>query len=255
MENLNHQKVCSSTLKQQQGFALVSLVCLMPLILAGIIFLYIGTTQIEIKSVVAQTCRVELLKVQEQSIPYLKALMALNAVIDIVKFGKFLARLARILVLIPPVAAIARTVLAVTTVAEEIIPAIQKGILAALWTTMETGLFRAQKGLKNILMGYQNKSVKLLDLNLQMVFGNFVRGLSVEPEHPKKQLTKYRLKTDFEEKQKLFLHWRYELQTNSQLYEFAQWKQKFSGHCAATLKKEEPWSPTLYADKFYWNFL
>jgi hypothetical protein len=116
-------------------------------------------------------------------------------------------------------------------------------------------LISGHRKLSKILIDYSKKTTGLVILSNKIVFANYIRGLSVEPEDPRAKLTKYRLMKNFEDKQKLFLHWRYQLKTSAALFEWAPWQQTFSGHCSATLKKEEPWEPTLYADRFYWKFL
>ncbi len=255
MENALYQRKTSSKLERQKGFALVFLITLLPLVLAALTFLYVATTQIEIKSTLQQTCRIELMKGQQTASSLIKSLMALNKLVTVVKWGDFIARVLSLAATpFPPVAAAIRGILALAKTAKTAIPLIQKAILIGLGAGLETYLMNGHRALLKILNHYARKSTDLVTLSNKIVFANYIRGLSVEPENPNARLTTYRLKKDFENKQELFLHWKYQLKTSPFLFEWAPWQQTFHGYCSATLKKEEPWEPTLYAGKLFWKF-
>lgn len=255
MENTYYQRKASSKIERQKGFALVFLITLLPLVLAALTFLYVGTTQIEIKSTLQQTCRAELMKAQKTASSLINTLMAINKLIAIVKWGEFLARIASYVTTPFPLLSLAiKGILAVAKTAKTAIPLIQKAILVGLGPGLEYYLVVGHRELSKILTAYSQKTTDLMILSNKLVFANYIRTLSVEPENPAAELTKYRLKKNFEDKQQLFLHWRYRLKASPALFKWAPWEQTFHGHCSATLKKEEPWEPTLYAGKFFWKF-
>lgn len=250
MENTQYQSKTSKRLQQQHGFALVLFMSLLPMILAALTFLYIGTTQIELKSTLEQTCRIQLMNVQKNASNHLRTLMAVNKLVNIVKATQILALLSRVvLVGLPILAPILQSILATTKTAQEAIPRIQKAIIHSLLSTMSLGILKTQQELLKVLKNYQKKTAGLWIISNQFVFPNSHPALAVEPENPQSRLTKYRITQNFEDDQRLSLSWRYTLKTSSTLLPWAPWQQSFSGVCAATLNKEEPWIATLIADK------
>lgn len=56
----------TSTNESEKGIVIIYLCFLMPLILTAILFVYVGTTQLEISSTLHQICRTELLAIQDK---------------------------------------------------------------------------------------------------------------------------------------------------------------------------------------------
>lgn len=262
MENTNDTNLRTGALKSpgsrpardQSGFALVLLVTLLPLLLGGILFLYFATTQIEIRSHLNQVCRAELLEIQEEGSSLIKSLMALNKLIDVVKWADFIAGIATVLAFFNPgLIAVVRGILRLTKSARTAIPKIQKLILFGLGPGLTQKLLKVRATLLETLNEYTSKTENLLLISDKVFIGNYVRPLSVEPKNPKARLTKYKLREDFSKKQNIFLLWQYQLTSNSEIFPWTPWKQKFHGYCSATLREEEPWEPVLYVDKLIWN--
>ena len=244
----------SSILENQKGFALVILAVLMPLILAALAFLYVSTTQIEIRSTLLQTCRNELIQTQEKSASLIKSLMSLNKLVDIIKWSLFIAKLLSLASLANPMLAVLiKSVLAIANSSSKVISILQKTIIYSLWITMENDLIKLQSQLRQILKSYSKKTKDLMLISTQLIIGNLFREISVEAEKPNEKITKYRLKKEFSEKQKLYVRWRYNVQLAPTLTQWIDLNQNFNGFCGVSLRKEEPWIPILYADKFYWK--
>lgn len=256
MEIYYYQNINRSTLEQQRGFALIALLLLMPLVLLALVFLYLSTTQIEIRSSLHQTCRVQLLKTQESAAIEIRNLMALNKVVQLVKRISTIAEFSRLLIIaFPFLAPLINGIVAATRSAAQTVRIIQKTILFKIQATMTLGLFETQAQLRTIINKYRPRVRQLATLEEPFVGMNPVVSLAVEAVSPRSKLTTYRLKNDFENKQSLKVQWRYHLKASQTFNAWTRWHQHFNGSCAATLRKEEPWNATLYEDKSLLRFL
>lgn len=253
MENFNYKKKRNSPqIRSEKGFSLVLLTTLIPLILAAIVFIYIGTTQIELKTSLHQTCRIELMKAQKVSSNLIYGLMLINKVIDGLKWAFVIGELLEFTVVLASVGA---AILSIAEFTAQQIPRIQKLIIAGIIAEEKYFLASTHYKLNGVIRDFKNRAHNLIDISNSFIFTNPLKGVPVEPENPKLPLTKYKLKKNFEDKQQLFFVWKYQLKTSSMFFRWANWNQRFRGGCNTTLKKESPWEPTLYADKFYWRFL
>ena len=251
VENNHRQTQRSDLLKKQEGFAVIFLLSLLPLILAATTFLYIGTCQLEMKSTMQKTCRAEFMKVQDSAARHIKTLLELNKFVDLIKWGQFVAAVtAAISFIMPPLKPIFMAILKSTKNAKEALPRLQKAVLLSLESTMRGGLLMTQKKLSLLIRDYQRRTAGLLAISNSWFVPRSSFQFSVEAEDPRAQLTKYRLKQKFEELQTLTLLWGYSLQTDSPLWRWASWKQSFRSSCSVTLERGPRWQPTLIADKF-----
>lgn len=228
----------------------------MPVILATLTFLYIGTTQIEIKTSLHQICRMELLHIQQTASKQIQTLLALNRIIDLIRTTHAIAIVLRALSLVVPgLIAISQFLYQSSQSLQKTVSRIQKIIIFSLRKTMMISPFSLTARLQKELTAYSKRTQQLVSLKEKIVHFLPPTDLSVEPVTPQSNLTKYRLRDRFEERQRLQIHWKYRMKTAPQLITWANWSQAFGGQCSATLKKENPWQPTLYVDRRFWSYL
>lgn len=251
MENHYDRKYKSNSKAKHEGFILVWLIGFLPLFFTAFTLLYTTTTQIELKSVLHQTCRTELLKIQETAAHHIQSLMAVNKLVDIANWAQFLTALSTIILIpFPFLAPIVETIFLKTKSVREAIPLIQKAIITNLRVTLTNGLWQTQRKLQLIIKNYKNKTSALWLIERAQVIGIPPLSLAIEAESPRSGLSKYRLKNNFSHLQSLTLSWNYSTARHSLFHTLAGWNQSFSGQCSATLEQEEPWNAVLYADKF-----
>lgn len=232
--NCSHRKVCSThlinigwLLAKQQGFALIWLCTLLPAILTTIIFVYAASIQIEIKSALHQLCRRELLAAQAQSSKIIQKIMTFHQTKNDVRkqdLGKINALT-------------------------------QQALVNALAQHNQFSLKQSQSAIQKSILGYQKKLSPFMDLTEIEVSGNPYSAYSIQMNihHSLDFSEPIQLNENFERLQSLTLSWKYQLKLSRNFIIESSWSQNFEGHCSATLKKEKPWPPILYEDKFFWK--
>lgn len=214
----SRRKTRQSLLKQQQGFALMIMCMSLPVILMVSIFVYVGTIQIEIKSTLNQLCRQELLSAQTRAAQIFKKIRSENT--D-----------------------------AHTTYL------VQQELLKTLVQNSDFSLNKSKMQLHNMLLNYQNRLAPLMILSQIEIQGtpNSLSSIQMNLHNLLTLSNPIQFNESFERLQSLTLSWRYQLRLPSNFILDTPWSQSFEGHCSATLKKEKPWSPILYEDKFFWK--
>lgn len=203
---------------QQQGFALVLMCMVLPIVLLISIFVYVGTTQIEIKSTLNQLCRQELLSAQNRAAHIFQKIRDSNT--------------------------------------DPHTPhAVQEKLLRTLVQNSDFSLNKSKIQLHNTLLNYQNKLAPLMSLSQIEIQGtpNSLSSIQMNIHNLLSLSNSIHFNENFERLQSLTLSWRYQLKLSPNFILDTPWSQNFEGHCSATLKKEKSWSPILYEDKFFWK--
>jgi len=224
-------------INSEKGFALIMMCLLLPIFLVTCTFIFIGMAQIEIKTTLNHLCRSELLKAQAKSSQIINQLMVNN------KYSaKNIKNQRNSYYLIPS-----------TRNNNSNINRDQ--LIKSLTDNSKQSLINGKEILYNSLLTYKKKLESLVVLSEIATTGisNTTLSLEIESTHLSDTYDPIRLKENFVKLQSLTLHWKYQLKYIPLLETWTNWSQNFEGHCTATLKKEKPWPPILYEDKYYWK--
>lgn len=228
---------------------------LLPLLLTGLLYFFYGTTQMEIRSSLLQTCRVDLIKTQVASSEWIQGLMALNPLIELIKNSKKIAKGALLVPgLGPLVTVIAQGVLAIAGELSALIPILQQKILSSLWVHMELGLSLSEQSLRQLLNDFKGRSKALFEVETLLVVGNHPHSVSLKPDTPKEALSTYSPKEDFLSEQSLRLHWVYELRWKNPFSRSHPLRFTYHDGCSVSNLKEDPWTAVLHRDKLLSSF-
>jgi len=207
-------KVTQRILVSQNGFALIWLCFILPVILTATTFVYVGITQIEIKSILHQICRSELLEAQAQASKMIHQMILSSNLHHTLPPSQF---------------------------------------IYIFTNHLKQSLLKGKNKIHQSLINFQNKSKPLINFSNMEIQGIFDPSLSVEiiDNDPLIKTPYLRVKEHFVQLQSLSLYWRYRLQLTPSFHNWGGWSQVFKGHCSATLTKERPWIPILYEAKHF----
>lgn len=252
-------------LRKQQGFALIWLCTLLPIILMASIFVYVGTIQIEMRSTLHQLCRSELITAQAQSSQIIQKIMVSNSIKNHHKknFGKNSGKSQESLLRtsLESQYSVPWTLIDKKLTDKNHADSIlfnnlsTQELLDALTKHSKLRVNKGKSQIQKALQDFQQKLAPLMDVSGIEVIGRPHSALSIQKsiynllEHS----DSISLKENFEKLQSLTLSWKYQLKLSPNFIIANSWSQNFEGHCSATLKKEKPWLPILYEDKFFWK--
>lgn len=128
-------------------------------------------------------------------------------------------------------------------------------LLSALAKHTQLSLNKGKARIQKSLQNFQQKLDPLVELSGMEVTGlpNSAFSIQMNVHNLLDFSNPIQIKENFERLQSLTLSWKYQLKLSPNFIIGNSWSQNFEGHCSATLKKEKPWPPTLYEDKFFWK--
>lgn len=227
-------------MKRNTGFAMISLLAMMPLLMAALIAYLLLNTSLQSWMETSHLCRTELLKTQDQVSQDLQKLLDLNSSVKLLR-AKILATKAAIATALasgqtyalPPL----RQALLVLQQEERALGLLQKSLLAAANLKMLHGPHQASQKIRQQYSLLQKRLSEFILFRLVHIH-SLPRTLAVEPDRPAAVAAIYYLKSNFKQQQALHLIWRTELTALD-----AQWTKKWfrlrserNDSCSASLE-------------------
>jgi hypothetical protein len=219
-----------------------NLLFIIPIILSGIIFIYLLTSHVEIQSHFYDICRTDLAQTQSITSQELALIMALNPLITTTEWISIALKIATIFSYAnPALGALLQGLLKGTESIENAILKMQQTLIRIMEHTMTLGLFFTKAHLQTTFYNYKWKLSNLTSLNnLTLDFSNKTKP-AIEPTNKNKKLSTYRVKSDFIREQRLYLKWVYNSKIQSKFSTYAILNKSFKGKCIFSLEENDPW--------------
>jgi hypothetical protein len=250
MDEVEHTKLRSKQIEHKidrfennnQGYAVVNFLIALPLFLAGIIFLFLLMSHIEVQSHLYNICRSELLQTQSTVNQSLTLLMALNPIVKATKWASVALKVAIVFSYTNPVlATIFYRILKGADSLKEAIAKMQKMLILNMKTTLRLGTLRTKTKLQISFYQYQAKLKNLVKISRLSLRYKENPLPAVEPTNRNESPSTYRLKHDFEREQQIYINWDFNSKIQLKFSPYAILDKGFKGKCIFSLEESKPW--------------
>jgi hypothetical protein len=227
-------------LREQNGFASIAFLAILPALLAGLLFFLYSQYFLKNWMQSLYICRTELLETQSQTSHQLQSLMALNVQATRLRFELHMAEVELAMAIAsenPPAVATAQAKINRIKHQQRLLDQRQRRIIASADQTMARGLREVEKSLRQQDRWNQQHMPSMFSFKIHRV-RSYPKKLAVRPDRPDVAPV-YELESDFTRAQALNVSWTSEFQTKSR--ETFQWiknRHKKNQSCTASLKED-----------------
>jgi hypothetical protein len=251
-ENSNHSKKKLKNLKthsnNEGGFLVANLIIFIPLLLGGILFIYLLSSHIEVQAHIYDICRSDLQTTQSTVQKELQALMTLNPIVRILKIAAMAIQWSLLFsVLTPPIfTALVNALHKIRTI-QKAIAKMQKLLITLMTQTMRVGISLIKLKILKELLAYKFKLNTLVNLNFFEVTVTNKPKPAIEPTNKNERPSEYKLSENFERTQKLEIKWSFISEITTKFKKYALLNRSFTGKCSFSLSEEGSWAPIQIA--------
>lgn len=219
-----------------------NLLIIFPIILAGVLFIYLLASHVEVQSHFYELCRTDLSQTQNLVNQELNLLMALNPLISSSEWIGVALKIAMAFSYANPILVVLFKGLASGVDSlKQGVSRLQKILIKAMESTMTLGTLFTKTQIQSTFFSYKLKLTNLTDLNSLSLKYNRSPKPAVEKTHKNKAISTYKLSPDFTRKQQLQVSWVFNSKIAFKFSPYAILNKSFKGKCIFSLDESEPW--------------
>lgn len=244
-------------LKQENGFAAVVFLTILPVLLAGLFFLLFSQYYLKNWMQSLHICRTELLETQASVGKDLDRLMKLNPQVKALRIALNIAYIqlaAAIAAQNPAAAAAAQARIMQIKQQQRLLAGVQKALIFSANSKMLSGPLKVSRRLREQDQWNQARMPALFSFRTHQI-RTFPNTLAVKPDSPDAPPV-YELQKDFTQAQALNVSWTSEFQTNTkERFGWIQNHHKLKQNCSASLKDDKGSFPATLNEGKLWSKL